>query len=189
MQCAAPGKAEPPAVFWALREKPCRVSAEGTGHRSIEKRLWEIQLQGDCTRTSWRRWNQALLSLALWEDKRWPYIETRGVQTGYRETLSPCEFSKRWDRLSGEVVQSPSLEFLQTSSSGQGHEQHGLASWFHPGGWTRALLGSLPAWMIFWSREKHSANETLWPPEPLALCSPHGHFNPFPLNVQVTPLL
>lgn len=42
------------------------------------------------------------------------YIETRGVQTGYREAFSPCEDSKWWDRLPREAVQSPALDIPRT---------------------------------------------------------------------------
>lgn len=42
------------------------------------------------------------------------YIETRGVQTGYREAFSPCEDSKWWDRLLGGSVQASFSEVLQT---------------------------------------------------------------------------
>ena len=113
----------------ALQERPCRGGGQQDEHRATEERLWDEGLFNQEKRASggphssllvptgrsWRRCSQALLSTAWWEDKRQQaYLETGGVQTVYGETLSPCEDSKWQDRLSGEVLQTPSLEVLQT---------------------------------------------------------------------------
>lgn len=140
------------------------------------------------TRRSWRRQSRALLSTAWWEDKKQQaYIDTGGVQTGYRKTLSPCEDSKQWDRLPGEAVQPPSLEVLQTCL------EKARSNLFWPHGFIQGV-GREPFWGPCQPESspgpmKILCHETLWPPEPLALCSTHGHLNPFPLNVQATPLL
>jgi len=89
---------------------------------------------------SWRSWSQALLSTTWWEDKRQQaYIETEGFKTGYRETLSPCEDSKWWDTLPGDVVRPPSLEILQTCLD------KALSNLVRPHGFTQ-YIGQGPSW-------------------------------------------
>jgi len=166
MQSTAPRKAVPQRRSrlalpgWAaLWERLCRGGRQQDGHRPTKERMWdqglfnqrERELQGDHTAAAWYvqgghgEDGARLCSAPCGGRTRGNRhtLKPEGFETGYREILSPCEDSNWSDRLSGEAVQPPSLEVLQTCPDKA--QQPGLASRFCPGGWMRVLLGFLPA--------------------------------------------